>query len=413
MSCFKELGLIKELLKAVGSEGYEIPTEIQQLAIPHVLKGRDILGCAQTGTGKTAAFALPILQLLSAKKPPRDKKRPIRSLVITPTRELAQQISDSFATYGEHTPIRHTVIYGGVSQVPQASALKNGVDVLVATPGRLLDLMEQGLVSLKVVEIFVLDEADRMLDMGFIYDIRRIIAHLPKERQTLFFSATIPARIKSLGDSILTDPVPIRVAPESPAAELVEQHVYFVEKNNKGALLLHILANPKISRTLVFTRTKRTADRLARNLKKAGVNADTIHSDKSQGARQRALNNFKLGRTRVLVASDIAARGLDVDDISHVINYDMPNEAETYIHRIGRTGRAGSTGQAYSFCGFEERCLLDDIEKLTRRQLQTVEEHPFPSITPRVRLEPVKDAPKSSWRRSVGKSRRRGLGRRR
>ena len=405
---FEKLGLIKELLTAVSSEGYEAPTAIQRQAIPFALEGRDILGCAQTGTGKTAAFALPILQRLFAKKPLPNTKRPIRALVITPTRELAQQISDSFAAYGAHTHLRHVVVYGGVSQSPQAKALKAGVDILVATPGRLLDLMGQNLISLKEVETFVLDEADRMLDMGFIDDIRRVISHLPRQRQTFFFSATLPAKILALADGILTNPVAINVTPESPAAELVDHWVYFVEKMHKAPLLVHLLENPQISRALVFTRTKRNADRVTRHLKGAGINADAIHADKTQNARQKALDNFKIGRTRVLVASDIAARGIDVDSISHVINYDMPNDAETYVHRIGRTGRAGLTGKAFSFCAFEERGQLDEVEKLIRLQLQTAEMHPFPSPTPIKRSLAPKETVRCAWRRAD----RRGRGRR-
>jgi len=381
---FEEFGLIEPLLRAVREEGYAQPTPIQQQAIPHLLEGKDLLGCAQTGTGKTAAFALPILHRLAPHDHPKRDARPIRSLVLTPTRELAAQIGQSFATYGRHTGLIHTTVYGGVKQGPQAKALKKGVDILVATPGRLLDLMGQRLVKLKHLEVFVLDEADRMLDMGFINDIRRVIAALPAERQTLFFSATMPPAIQSLADSILRKPVEVRIAPERPAAETVEHSVYFVERNHKRTLLSHLLSDGEIKRALVFTRTKVGADRVTMHLRHADVLAQAIHSDKPQAKRQQALANFKRGKTRVLVASDIAARGLDVDDISHVINFDIPDEPETYVHRIGRTGRAGASGKALSFCSMAERSNLADIEKLIRRAVNVVEDHPFRSEVPRL-----------------------------
>ena len=402
---FENFGLIDPILQAVREEGYAQPTPIQQQAIPHLLEGKDLLGCAQTGTGKTAAFALPILHRLAPHDHPHRGPRPIRSLVLTPTRELAAQIGQSFATYGRHTGLAHTTIYGGVKQGPQAKALKKGVDVLVATPGRLLDLMGQRLVKLKHLEVFVLDEADRMLDMGFINDIRRVISALPSERQTLFFSATMPPAIQSLADSILRNPVQVRIAPERPAAETVEHSVYFVERNHKRTLLSHLLSDGEISRALVFTRTKVGADRVTMHLRHADVVAQAIHSDKPQAKRQRALANFKRGKTRVLVASDIAARGLDVDDISHVINFDVPDEPETYVHRIGRTGRAGASGKALSFCSMSERSNLADIEKLIRQTVNVVEDHPFRSDVPRL----PKQGPKPhqvGLRRRPGRRRR-------
>ena len=380
------------MLQAIRTEGYTTPTAIQTKAIPHILDGKDILGCAQTGTGKTAAFALPILQRLhrgadaprsgarSARK--GGSRRPIRAMVITPTRELAAQIGQSFASYGRHTGLRQTVIFGGVKQAKQTKALRNGVDILVATPGRLLDLMNQGLVNLREVEIFVLDEADRMLDMGFIHDIRRVIAALPAERQTLLFSATIPRDIRKLAETLLDKPVMVKVAAESPAADTVQQGVYFIEPSGKGVLLTQLLQCPKMTRALVFTRTKRGADRLTRRLSRGEIVVEAIHSDKSQNARQRALASFKAGSTRVLVASDIAARGLDVDDISHVINYDLPNEAETYVHRIGRTGRAGAQGQAVSFCTNDQRDDLRVIERLLGRAIPVLSHSIKPSSAP-------------------------------
>ena len=376
---FKTLQLIQPLLRAVHSEGYTIPTAIQKEAIPHVLQGKDLMGCAQTGTGKTAAFALPILQRLHQAStdgagrgrgsPRGGPPRPIRSLVVTPTRELAAQIGESFRVYGQHTGLQHTVIFGGVGQGAQETALRRGVDILVATPGRLLDLIGQKLLTLRHVEVFVLDEADRMLDMGFIHDIRRIIAQLPARRQTLLFSATMPREIRSLAATLLHEPVQVTIPAESPAADTVQQALYHISTAGKIDLLLHLLADPKMDRALVFTRTKRGADRVAKRLAQSEIAAEAIHSNKSQNARIRALDNFKRGRTRVLVASDIASRGLDVDSISHVVNYDLPNEAETYVHRIGRTGRAGAQGQAVSFCCDEQRGELRDIERLLGRPI--------------------------------------------
>jgi ATP-dependent RNA helicase RhlE len=373
---FEDLKLTAPLLRAVAAEGYSVPTPIQEKAIPHLLEGRDLLGCAQTGTGKTAAFALPLLQLLSAphEKPARGRR--IRALVLSPTRELALQIDESFRAYGKHTSLRSTVVYGGVSQNPQTRALRDGVDILVATPGRLLDLMNQGFINLHWVEAFVLDEADRMLDMGFINDIRKIVAKLPTRRQTLLFSATMPTEIRELANSILTNPVSVQVAPVAATTELIEQSVYHVEKQHKPRLLAHFLSEVNYSRVLVFTRTKHGADKVARVLHRAGVKAEALHGDKSQSARQKALANFKALKTPVLVATDIAARGLDIDEISHVVNYDVPREPETYVHRIGRTGRAGASGIAVSFCDREERTYFKAIERLIRKTPALRTDHP-------------------------------------
>ncbi len=376
---FNAFGLSPEILRAVEAKSYITPTPIQEKAIPHVLDGRDLLGCAQTGTGKTAAFALPILHRLCASPPKGKGRRVIRALVLTPTRELANQIGDSFGAYGKHTGLRHAVVYGGVSQVPQEKALSRGIDILVATPGRLLDLMSQGFISLRALEVFVLDEADRMLDMGFIHDIRRVIEELPENRQTLFFSATMPEGIRSLSDTILREPVRVAVSPVSSPAESVSHSIYYVEKPRKGELLRHLLADGTIRNALVFTRTKHGADRVARQLERGGFGAEAIHGDKTQKAPERALADFKRGATRVLVATDIAARGLDIVDLSHVINFDLPVEPEAYIHRIGRTGRAGASGTALSFCAFDERPHLSGIERLVRRHLTVVEDHPFRS----------------------------------
>jgi ATP-dependent RNA helicase RhlE len=374
---FENLGLNAALLKAVKGEGYTTPTPIQEQAIGHVLEGRDLLGVAQTGTGKTAAFALPILQRLGNNGgQPRARGRKARVLVLSPTRELAVQIAESFATYGRHTGLRQTVIYGGVSQNPQAKAVRDGVDILVATPGRLMDLMNQGLVTLAGIEVLVVDEADRMFDMGFIRDIRKIVAKLPSKRQTLLFSATMPADIRQLADTILSNPVRVQIAAKSAEADTVEQAVYFVEKRNKPALLTHLIQKAEITRALVFTRTKHGADKVAKHLSRAGIRAEAIHGDKTQNARQRALVNFKSSKPPVLVATDVAARGLDIDEVSHVVNYDMPNVPETYVHRIGRTGRAGMTGIALSFCDHDEREHLRDIEKLLRKKTPVCNDHP-------------------------------------
>lgn len=375
---FKELSLIEPLLRALETEGYEQPTPIQEQAIPIVLSRRDLLGCAQTGTGKTAAFALPMLQIFSeAKNQPAAKGRPIRALILTPTRELAIQIGESFSTYGKNLQVRNLVIFGGVGQTPQTDALRRGTDVLIATPGRLLDLMNQGYVSLRDVEIFVLDEADRMLDMGFIHDVKKVIAKLPTQRQTLFFSATMPDEISNLANSILTNPLRVEVTPASTTAEKVEQAVYFVDKQDKRHLLVHLLKDQGIRSALVFTRTKHGANKVAADVSKAGIFAEAIHGNKSQSARQAALHNFKTGRTRVLIATDIAARGIDIDELSHVVNYELPNIPETYVHRIGRTGRAGLSGIALSFCEAEEIPYLKDIQKLTGQLVPVVTDHPY------------------------------------
>ncbi|MEZ4967586.1 MAG: DEAD/DEAH box helicase [Saprospiraceae bacterium] len=384
---FNELPLIEPILKALDAEGYINPTPIQEQSIPIILQRRDLLGCAQTGTGKTAAFALPILQIMqeerrdtgkhAANRDPRQPKRPVKVLILTPTRELAIQIGDSFKAYGRFTDVRSVVIFGGVGQTPQTDALRRGPEVLVATPGRLLDLMNQGFISLSDISVFVLDEADRMLDMGFIHDVKKVIAKLPAKRQTLFFSATMPPEIASLADSILTNPAKVAVTPVSTTAEKVEQAVYFVEKKEKKHLLIHLLKDSNITSALIFTRTKHGANRVAGDLSKAGIRAEAIHGNKSQNARQAALSNFKGGRIRALVATDIAARGIDIDDLTHVINFDLPNIPETYVHRIGRTGRAGASGIAWSFCESEELPYLKDIQKLTGQLVPVVEDHPF------------------------------------
>jgi ATP-dependent RNA helicase RhlE len=374
---FEQLGLSAPLLKALQKEGYTTPTAIQAKAIPEALKGKDILGLAQTGTGKTAAFALPILQILD--KQPFKGYKHTRALILTPTRELAVQISESFETYGKYTNVKQEVIFGGVSQHTQTLALRNGTDVLIATPGRLLDLMNQGYVHLDHLEVFVLDEADRMLDMGFINDVKKVVRALPKQKQTMLFSATMPPQIAQLVASLLHAPVRIEVAPVSSTAERIDQFVYFIPKQKKQSFLVHLLTEKNIKRTLVFTRTKHGADKIAKYLKNAGLRADAIHGNKSQSARQNALNNFKLGKLRVLVATDIAARGIDVDALEHVINFDLPDVAETYVHRIGRTGRAGAEGTAISFCDrIEEMGNLRSINKLIGLKIPAVE-HQFES----------------------------------
>ena len=372
---FEQLGLAAPLLKALQKEGYTVPTPIQAQAIPHALKGKDILGLAQTGTGKTAAFALPILQLLD-KQQTRSYKH-IRALILTPTRELAVQISESFQTYGRYTGIKQEVIFGGVSQHAQTIALRSGIDVLIATPGRLLDLMDQGYVHLDQLEIFVLDEADRMLDMGFIHDVKKLIKALPAKKQTMLFSATMPEQILKLVASLQKNPVKLQVTPASSTVEKIQQFVYFIPRQRKQSLLVHLLNEKNIGRTLVFTRTKHGADKIAKQLKKASIHADAIHGNKSQAARQNTLNNFKHGKLKVLVATDIAARGIDVDALEHVINFDLPDVAETYVHRIGRTGRAGASGVAISFCdGSEEMGNLKSINKLIGLKIPAVA-HPF------------------------------------
>lgn len=376
---FESLNIIEPILRSIKEEGYTIPTPIQEQAIPIILRGTDLIGCAQTGTGKTCAFAVPILQLLSNNKS-YDKKKKIRSLIVTPTRELAIQIEESFNAYGRHTGLTCTVVFGGVNQNPQTKILRTGVDILVATPGRLLDLMNQGFISLKDVEIFVLDEADRMLDMGFIHDVRKIIAALPVKRQSLFFSATMPPEIVKLAGSIVYKPIKVEVTPSASTVDIVNQYVYFIDKGNKNSMLLDLLQDEKIKTALVFTRTKFGADKVVKVLNRKNITAEAIHGNKAQNARQRALTNFKAQTTRVLVATDIAARGIDVDELEYVINYEIPNIAETYVHRIGRTGRAGANGTAISFCDAEEKAFLRDIEKLITKRLTVVDNHPYPLI---------------------------------
>ena len=376
---FQDLPLQPAILKAVAEAGYTSPSPIQAGAIPPVLAGRDLLGCAQTGTGKTAAFALPILQNLSAQTPQRPC---IRALILTPTRELALQIGDSFSAYGKHLKLRHTVIFGGVGQQPQVEALRRGVDILIACPGRLNDLIGQRLIDLSGIEIFVLDEADRMLDMGFIHDVKKVIAKLPRRRQTLLFSATMPKEIEELADSLLHDPAVVKVDPVSSTVDRIDQKLYFVEKKQKIELLAYLLQDKSIVNALVFSRTKHGADRIARLLNKAGITAAAIHGNKSQTARVNALEGFKAGKTRVLVATDIAARGIDISELSHVFNYDLPEVPETYVHRIGRTARAGADGVAISFCSTEEREYLAGIEKLNRKKIPVVTGHPWEGMPP-------------------------------
>jgi ATP-dependent RNA helicase RhlE len=374
---FENLNLIAPILQAIKTKGYTVPTPIQMKAIPAILSGRDLLGCAQTGTGKTATFAIPTLQILSEAQKSGSASKGIKALIVTPTRELAIQIDESFSAYGKGTHLRHTVIFGGVSQHSQVSKLRSGVDILIATPGRLLDLMNQGVVSLKDLKIFTLDEADRMLDMGFIHDIKKIIAKLPAKRQSLFFSATMPPAIIKLTETLLTNPVHVSVTPISTTAETVDQHMYLVDKADKRLLLNHILKDPTVASALVFTRTKHGADKVAQFINQSGMKAEAIHGNKSQNARQNALRNFKDKTTRILVATDIAARGIDIDELSHVINFEIPNEPETYVHRIGRTGRAQKSGIALSFCDKEEQSYVRDIHKLINKSIPIIKDHPF------------------------------------
>ena len=390
---FQSLKIIEPILKSLLEEGYTEPTPIQIQAIPIVLQGNDLLGCAQTGTGKTAAFAVPILQLLSASKI-NIGKRKIRSLIVTPTRELAIQINESFKAYGRYTELKSAVIFGGVKQSAQVKTLQGGIDILIATPGRLLDLINQKYISLKDIEILVLDEADRMLDMGFIHDVKKILALLPTKRQTLFFSATMPPEIVKLSNTILYKPLKVEVTPSATTADTVNQYVYFVDKGNKNALLLYLLKDERIKTVLVFTRTKHGADKVVKVLVKNNIKAEAIHGNKNQNARQRALANFKAQTTRVLVATDIAARGIDIDDMEFVVNYEISNLAETYVHRIGRTGRAGANGTAFSFCDAEEKAYLKDIEKLISKKIPVISNHPFPLID----NNPVK-APKQQFQK--------------
>jgi ATP-dependent RNA helicase RhlE len=390
---FHSLNIIEPILKSLQEEGYTTPTPVQEQAIPIVLQGTDLLGCAQTGTGKTAAFAIPILQLLGANHA-NEKRRKIRSLIVTPTRELAIQIDESFKAYGRYTGLTSTVVFGGVAQGPQTTVLQRGVDILVATPGRLLDLMNQGFITLKDIEIFVLDEADRMLDMGFIHDVKKLIAALPVKRQSLFFSATMAPEIIKLASAILHNPSKVMVTPSATTVDTVQQCVFFVDKGNKNALLLDILHDASIRTALVFTRTKHGADKVVKVLLRNNIKAEAIHGNKGQNARQKALANFKEKSTRVLVATDIAARGIDVDDMEYVINFEIPNIPETYVHRIGRTGRAGANGTAFSLCDAEEKVFLRDIEKLIGIKIPVNDNHDYPLMD----HNPVK-APRQEFRR--------------
>jgi ATP-dependent RNA helicase RhlE len=374
---FQKLSIIEPILRALTNEGYTTPTPIQEQAIPLVLQQKDLFGCARTGTGKTAAFAIPVLQLLHEQKLVSKEPNSIKALILTPTRELAIQIKESLDAYGKFTGLKHAVIFGGVSQQAQVNTLRKGVDILVATPGRLLDLIDQRFVNLGSIRLLILDEADRMLDMGFVHDVKKIIAKVPRQRQTLFFSATMAPAIRQLANTLLTNPVHIEITPVSSTAETVRQAVYFVQKTSKQSLLKHLLFDANIPMTLVFTRTKRGADRVASELNNSGISAAAIHGNKTQQARQTALLKFRSRQIQVLVATDIAARGIDIDELSHVINYDLPEVAETYVHRIGRTGRAGASGMAVSFCDHEEKIYLRDIEKLIRKAIPVESEHPF------------------------------------
>lgn len=415
---FEKLNLIEPLSRALKAEGYTKPTPIQEQSIPILLERHDLLGCAQTGTGKTAAFAIPILQLLHQDELFQKGPHGIKALILTPTRELAIQIDDSFKAYGKYLKLSHTVIFGGVSQHSQTQALRAGVDILVATPGRLLDLMSQRFVKLDHLKILVLDEADRMLDMGFIHDVKRIVAKVPAKRQTIFFSATMPNEIANLANSILTNPKRVEVTPVSSTANTIQQSVYFVDKGNKRKLLHLLLEDKAIKSVLVFTRTKHGADRVVKDLAKTGVRAEAIHGNKSQNARQRALTNFKSGQTRVLVATDIAARGIDVDNLSHVINFELPNVPETYVHRIGRTGRAGASGISISFCDQEEKEYLQDIQKLIGKNIPAVTDHPYPlsesqqsvfknpRVSPPLRQSPNKNRGRNGSRNKSGSQKR-------
>lgn len=374
---FENLHIIPPILDAIKKENYTEPTPIQEQAIPAILEGKDLIGCAQTGTGKTAAFAIPILQTIKREQKFIQGRRAILALILSPTRELAMQIGEMFSAYGKFTGLKHAVIYGGVSQHFQTKNLRAGVDILIATPGRLLDLMNQKFINLDQLKILTLDEADRMLDMGFIHDVKKIISKVPVKRQTLFFSATMPDAIIELSRSILKNPVKVSVSPVYPSAENVTHELYYVEKGNKGALLMHVLQKKSVSSALVFTRTKHGADKIVKKIKMSGISVEAIHGNKSQNARQKALANFKAKKTTVLVATDIASRGIDIDDLSHVINYEIPNEPETYIHRIGRTGRAGASGIAISFCDREEQFFIKDINKLINKSIPVVVDHPF------------------------------------
>ncbi len=410
---FNDLQLLPQILKAIEEEGYTQPTPIQEKAIPHLLAEKDLLGIAQTGTGKTAAFAIPILQLLHGRK----GKNGIKALILTPTRELAIQIDESFKSYGRHLPLKTLVIFGGVSQFAQTEALKKNIDILVATPGRLLDLMDQKYIHLQGLEFFVLDEADRMLDMGFVHDVKKIIGRIPRQRQSIFFSATMPPEIVKLSADILQDPVKVEVTPAATTAQTIQQGVYLVDKPDKKALLAHVLKDKSIKRALVFTKTKHGADKVVKDLLKINIKSAAIHGNKSQNARQKALSDFKNSHIRVLVATDIAARGIDVDDLGFVINYELPNIPESYVHRIGRTGRAGAEGRAISFCDEEEKEFLRDIQKLIGNSIPIVADNPFPLANQEVeKPKPVsrkpandpsvKELPPSSALAKKGKPRR-------
>ena len=389
---FNSLQLSEKVLRALNDAGYQHPTPIQQKAIPPLVNGKDIIACAQTGTGKTAAFALPTIELLSKNKPV--KRNAIRTLILTPTRELAIQIDESFAIYSKYTPLKHTVIFGGVSQNAQTTALNKGPEILTATPGRLLDLIGQGFIDLSHLEIFILDEADRMLDMGFIHDVKRIIKFLPQKRQTLLFSATMPDEIKKLSSSILYQPVKVEVTPPSTTVDKINQTVYYTDKGNKKHLLFHLLKEMEVPMSLVFTRTKHGADKVVRFLNKKGISSAAIHGNKSQNARQKALNQFKDGKIKTLIATDIAARGIDIDDLTHVFNFDLPNISESYVHRIGRTGRAGNEGIAIAFCSAAEKADLKNIEKLIGKKIPVIGNHPYPSVEEET--EPTSKKPQNS-----------------
>ena len=396
---FEDLKLIPVILKALKDQNYEEPTSIQAKSIPLVLRGEDVLGSAQTGTGKTAAFSIPIIQNLIRDRHYSNRRRQLSALIITPTRELAIQIGENLKAYSKYTSIESTVIFGGVSQVPQVKALKNGVDVLVASPGRLLDLLDQGYISLNQVKYFVLDEADRMLDMGFIHDIRKILPKLPQKRQSLFFSATMPPKILQLSQQILSKPKKVAVAPISSTAQTIQQYLYATNKKTKSALLQYILEDPEIEQVLLFARTKHGADRIVRNLKKKNIDSAAIHGDKAQNQRQKALNRFKEGSIRVLVATDIAARGIDIDKLRYVINYDIPNEPETYVHRIGRCGRAGEEGISISLCEPEENAYVNDIERLIKQKIPVIKENPYPQTDKPMNSEEKKEFEKEKRRR--------------
>ncbi len=389
---FENLEIIEPIMKALQEKGYSEPTPIQEKAIPHVLNRKDVLGCAQTGTGKTAAFSIPIIQLIHQKENGSNDFPTLRSLIVTPTRELAIQIEENIEAYSKHTDIRHAVIFGGVKQGSQVAALKKGVHILVATPGRLLDLIGQGFIKLDTIKLFVLDEADRMLDMGFINDIKKIIALLPEKRQSLFFSATMPSNIVKLSNTILNNPIKVEVTPASSTAETVNQSLYYTNRTSKNDLLLHIINEKNLNQVLVFSRTKHGADRIARNLKKKNINAASIHGDKAQNQRQKALQQFKEGKVKVLVATDIAARGIDIDKLQYVVNFDVPNVPETYVHRIGRSGRAGEEGNAISICEPEENAFVKDIEKLIGRKIDVIEDNPFPQTD-----KPMTASEKAEW----------------